>query len=200
MKKLYGFSFSFSNTVRASFSPTLLVQLGGDIMKKIRSLAFRVCVAFFVCLNILLNIKACRVTGSLMDFRIRSKLLTYYADDTNYDLLEGEVVDISPYNDYELEIRVFSPQGDEYVRLFTANPMFCFYTNLDVRAKLSVGDAIVFSSAPAYEFHLHLPPVVSLERDGEVLLSFEEGKKQLLQYVETEMFPRASFFVQLKEE
>lgn len=51
---------------------------------------------------------------------------------------------------------------------------------------LNVDDVVIITSAPMIFYNGQIPPIVYLEKDGETLISYEEGKAAYLDWIENE--------------
>ena len=109
---------------------------------------------------------------------LREKMQRYYSVDANYRELEGNIVSI----DYTMiEINITTPNHNIP---YSDCVKFKFYGDMECLNEIQAGDCITFISAPYYFYNGHDLPIVALEKDGEVLLSFEAGKRNLLSWVE----------------
>ena len=125
---------------------------------------------------------ACQVISCDYNAPLRNKMLNYYSNNDNYYELKGTIISNNSNektnvieNSYFLQIDIlgecegFSKNGDtglyEFVVIIPRNEFMLFE-----------GDVIDFISAPMYFYNGHILPVVSVTRDEEILLDFEEGK------------------------
>ena len=110
---------------------------------------------------------------------LREKMLKYYSDDSVYCNLCGE---IKEKNDVYLIIEVFTESHTFISRGENGYITFVIYGSSCIE-KIEVGDVIDFISAPMCFYNGHYMPIVYLEKEQEVLLSFEEGKTNYLNWI-----------------
>ena len=110
---------------------------------------------------------------------LREKMLKYYSDDSVYCNLRGEIKEKS--NRY-VEIEIFTENHTFVSRLATGYIAFIIYGSSCIE-KIEVGDVIDFISAPMCFYNGHNMPIVYLEKEQEVLLSYEDGKANYLNWI-----------------
>ena len=129
---------------------------------------------FLLLLIVTLGITACDFNSPLRD-----KMIEYYSDDNNYQSLDGVVVNIESNI---LEINITTPNHS-----FPININGCQEFELmnygDWVSDIKVGDEISFISAPMYFYNGHCLPIVSLEKEGQLYLSFDKGKDDYLHWI-----------------
>ena len=114
---------------------------------------------------------------------LRKHMVSYYSDDNNYQSLEGIITDLGDGHLIEIEILTESP---DFYRIANSDCQKFYLINYpDFIDKLSVGDKISFVSAPMCFYNGDQYRIVSLEKDGEVYLTYEEGKVANLEWIET---------------
>lgn len=118
------------------------------------------------------------------------KMLDYYSDDSNYKELTGIVKNQNIVgrddNGRLLEIDVIiDKEGFFNASVPIEGCVFELYGLQDIYNSIFVGDTITFISAPMIFYNGHTPPIVYLEKDGEVLLTFEEGKEAYINWIKT---------------
>lgn len=127
----------------------------------------------FINLICVLVFTSCDINGPL-----RSEMLDYYSESKNYVSLEGEVIEI---NEYYVVIRC-----EELKNYINYEDELCeYYIYSEDIIELSVGDQIEFVTAPFHFYNGHRLPIVELKKDGNICLSFEEGKENLIDWVNT---------------
>ena len=106
------------------------------------------------------------------------KMIEKYLEDQNYVTLTGEFIEfdgnfvvikceeLNDYLSYEDEFCEYSICSKEYL-------------------ELEVGVEIQFTTVPFHFYNGHYLPIVELRIDGNLLLSFEDGKKNLIDWVNT---------------
>ena len=105
------------------------------------------------------------------------KMNEKYSNDQNYVVLTGTIVEVV------LEGSVLVIKSED-LKLYHENydtDRFMIYGG--PIEDLNVGDEIVFTTVVFYFYNGHILPIVELKKDGVVLLSFEEGKQNLLGWV-----------------
>lgn len=111
------------------------------------------------------------------DQKLAQKMIEKYSDDQNYVTLIGEVIkhdgnyviikceELKNYINYEDEFCDYSIYSGEII-------------------ELSVGDQIEFITVPFHFYNGHILPIVEIKKDGSTLLPFEEGKDNLIKWVD----------------
>ena len=138
-------------------------------MKKILSLLLCFCVLFST---------AC----SMIDAPSTKKMIKYYSDDSNYEEVTGIVKEkrdseyiivmiTTEYHTY------YSDTESHYIR-------FTLWSHSALTEHINVGDEITLISSSMRFYASHTLPIIALKKDGEVLLSFEEGKAGYLAWIQ----------------
>lgn len=118
-------------------------------------------------------------------FMSNKNIIKYYSDDSNYETIECVLVakDTETENTIIVDIQTkdssYTPDHYQYY-------CFHFYFDTEIFDQLNTGDIITITSAPMTFYNGHLLPIIALEKDGETLISFEEGKAAYLHLLETE--------------
>lgn len=113
-------------------------------------------------------------------------MLQYYSQKDNYIVAEGTVLFIA-YNDdstalsYTLD-NITPSFDDRCFRIVGDNLVIAKENGIDEWIK--VGDTIKFVSAPKYFGDGYIFPIVSLSKDDQVFLEFEEGFTNLIKWIE----------------
>ena len=109
---------------------------------------------------------------------LANEMIEKYSDNNNYVELSGEVVEFD--NNY---IIIKCEELKEYIGY---EDDFCDYQIYsDKVLDLNVGDKIDFITVPFHFYNGHRLPIVELIKDGETLLILEEGKANLIEWVNT---------------
>ena len=129
------------------------------------------------CLFLIINI----VLTTSCDFSapLRNKMLDYYSVDENYIELTGIIISIDADRNL-LRIKILSEDASIW-ESGSAEFFLVDYSERDYN--LNIDDEIVFTTATMLFYNGHDMPIISLEKDGEVLLSFDEGKEMYLDYI-----------------
>ena len=101
-----------------------------------------------------------------------------YSDDQSYVTLQGEIVE---YNNNFVtikceELNVYLDYEDEVCN---------YHIHSDLVLDLSVGETVTFITVPFHFYNGHNLPIVEIVVNDEVLLSFNDGKVNLIDWVKT---------------
>ncbi len=133
---------------------------------------FKITVLFLILLYII-SMTAC----------YSSEEIDYYSDKNNYISSTG-IVDYIKYTDNSLYIG-FSELDykfdDDNFKIVGEN--FLIVKNNDIEEKLEMGDTVTITTAPEYMGDGYVMPIVSITIDGEVLLEFDEGYENLMNWL-----------------
>ncbi len=135
----------------------------------------------FLCLSFLFILTSCDYNKPL-----RERMLKYYGCDDNYVKLTGEIKSLKHYEESDalyLEISIIDGEDKVDTDFYTGYATFSFENWSKYQCELAVGDVITFTSAPDYFYDGHTKPIIHLEKDNQVLLSFEEGKNNYLEWI-----------------
>jgi hypothetical protein len=117
-------------------------------------------------------------TSCSPNFLLKRKMLEKYSDDQNYVTLIGEIVDCDD-NDIKIKFK-------------DKNDIYNYYIYSEQPLDLVVGSEIEFVTVQFHFYNGHKLPIVELKLNGETLLTFEEGKKNLIDWV-NETFGKGVF-------
>ena len=110
--------------------------------------------------------------------KLAKKMIEKYSDNQNYVTLTGEVIEI---NENNIVIKC-----EELTDFISYEDELCdYYIYSDEFVELEVGDEIKFTIVPFHFYNGHKLPIVELRIDEITLLSFEEGKENLIDWVNT---------------
>ena len=110
------------------------------------------------------------------DQKLAKKMIEKYSEDQNYITLFGEIM--------ELEGNNAIIKCEELTGYISYQNEICYYyIYSDEIVELSIGNQIEFATVPFHFYNGHKLPIVELIKDGDVLLSFEEGKENLIDWV-----------------
>ena len=117
------------------------------------------------------------LSGCCISNRILAKkMIEKYSENGNYVSLTGEIVEISE-NDVLIkceELKNYIKYEDEFCR---------YHIHSEQCIELSVGEEIEFITVPYHFYNGHKLPIVELRKDGKTLLTFEDGKENLIKWV-----------------
>ncbi len=139
------------------------------------------CFAILICL--IISLSSCDFSKPL-----RTKMQSYYSDDTNFVTLEGIVASKSD-DGRKLGIKI-TTENHEIMRPISDDiyEFYIFFENEEAWVEIELNDTVTFTTAPMYFYNGHILPIVFLAKDGEVYLELEDGKAQLLTWVENDGF------------
>ena len=110
------------------------------------------------------------------------RMVEYYSNNQNYVELEGEIVEICPIDTIYLFVSVEYGFEQAFIDGSYNKCPFQLFSPKNIIDFLAVGDVIKIISATRCFYDGHVSSIVSLELNGEVLLTFEEGKAGLLEW------------------
>lgn len=125
-----------------------------------------------ITLLLVLLLSACSMSDQILAKQMTEK----YSDDQNYVTFTGEVIE---YEDCYVVIKC-----EELKNYLHYEDDFCDYLIFwDQIIELSVGDQIEFVTVPFHFYNGHLLPIVEIKKNEITLLSFEDGKDNLINWV-----------------
>ena len=110
--------------------------------------------------------------------KLAKKMIEKYSDNQNYVTLNGEVIEF-----YENNVTIKCEELNDYISY--EDEQCDYYIYSDQFVELQVGEEIQFTTVPFYFYSGHKLPIVELKIDENTLLSFEEGKDNLIDWVNT---------------
>lgn len=112
------------------------------------------------------------------DKKLAERMIEKYSEDQNYVVFIGEVVE---YNGNDVIIKC-----EELKNYISYEDELCDYYIYSTHSiELSVGEQIEFTTVPFHFYNGHKLPIVEIKKDGEMILSFNEGKDILINWVKT---------------
>lgn len=108
--------------------------------------------------------------------KLAKKMIEKYSDNQNYVTLTGEVIEFNENN-----VIIKCEELNDY--LSYEDELCDYYIYSDQFVELQVGEEIQFTTVPFHFYNGHKLPIVELKIDENTLLSFEEGKENLLDWV-----------------
>ena len=137
---------------------------------------------------ILFVIMFCSLSACQLLFSPKDSMLEYYSVDDNYGELTGTIVEKTEFTDsclLKINVTVgrdfYLKDGIEYD--LPINDYFSIYEHAEIYDLIFVGDSIDFVSAPRIFYDGQNMPIVALKKDEEVLLSFERGKADYIEWI-----------------
>lgn len=110
--------------------------------------------------------------------KLANKMIEKYSEDQNYVSLSGEIIEFNENN-----VIIKCEDLNEY--LSYEDELCDYYIYSDQIIELSVGDQIDFVTVPFHFYNGHKLPIVELKINGTILLTFEEGRENLINWVNT---------------
>ena len=111
-------------------------------------------------------------------YSFAQKMIAKYSDDQNYVILTGEVTEFDKNN--------VIIKCEELRNYLSFQKELCdYYIYSDNFVQLQAEDEIEFVTVPFHFYNGHKLPIVELKKDGITLLAYEEGKKNLIDWVNT---------------
>ena len=108
--------------------------------------------------------------------KLAKKMIEKYSNDQNYVTLSGEIIDF-----HENDVIIKCEELESYIGY---EDEFCdFYIYSDQIIDLSVGEKISFTTVPFHFYNGHKLPIVELVINGDTLLVFDDGKENLINWV-----------------
>lgn len=108
--------------------------------------------------------------------KLAKKMIEKYSDNQNYVTLTGEVIEFNENN-----VIIKCEELNDYISY--EDELCDYYIYSDQFVELQVGEEIQFTTVPFHFYNGHKLPIVELKIDENTLLSFEEGKENLLDWV-----------------
>lgn len=113
---------------------------------------------------------------SISNQKLAKKMIEKYSNNQNYVTLTGEVIEINENN-----VIIKCEELNNYISY--QNELCDYYIYSDKFVELQSGDKIKFTTVPFHFYNGHKLPIVELKIDENTLLSFEEGKENLIDWV-----------------
>lgn len=127
--------------------------------------------AVIVLLLFIAILSSCKVSPHTI-----KKMIEKYSDDQNYVALSGEVMEFDENN-----VIIKCKELNNYISY--EDELCDYYIFSDQIMELSRGDQIDFVTVPFHFFNGHRLPIVELKMDGDTLLNINDGKANLMKWV-----------------
>lgn len=108
--------------------------------------------------------------------KLTKKMIEKYSDNQSYVSLSGEIIEV-----YGNNAVIKCEELKTYISYEDDTCDYYIYSNQILN--LDVGDKIVFSTVPFHFYNGHKLPIVELKIDNDTLLVFEDGKENLIEWV-----------------
>ena len=126
---------------------------------------------------ILISLLVVFLTGcNLSNQKLAKKMIEKYSDNQNYVTLTGEVIEFNENN-----VIIKCEELNDYISY--EDELCNYYIYSDQFVELQVGEEIQFTTVTFHFYNGHKLPIVELKIDENTLLSFEEGKENLIDWV-----------------
>ena len=126
---------------------------------------------------ILISLLFVFLTGcNISNQKLAKKMVEKYSDNQNYVTLIGEVIEFNENN-----VIIKCEELNDYINY--EDELCDYYIYSDQFMELQIGEEIQFTTVPFHFYNGHKLPIVELKIDGNTLLSFEEGKENLINWV-----------------
>lgn len=130
--------------------------------------------AIWIITLLVIFLSGCHLSNQIL----AKEMIEKYSEDQNYVTLMGEVIEC---NDNNAVIRC--EELHDYIGY--EDELCDYHIYSDKFIELSVGEQIEFTTVPWHFYDGHKLPIVELKIDENTLLSFEEGKQNLIDWVNT---------------
>lgn len=110
----------------------------------------------------------------------------YYSEDSNYITATGTVTHLGWADDQSYVYLAFEDIPEEYsdVSFVIEGENLRIVLENGFAEKVRLGTQVEYVSAPRYFWDGYAMPIVELTVDGEILLTFDEGKVNLLELIQ----------------
>lgn len=109
---------------------------------------------------------------------LANKMIEKYSNNQSYVNLSGEVIEF-----YENNVIIKCEELNFYINY--EDDMCEYYIYSEQILDLCTGDKIDFVTVPFHFYNGHRLPIVEVIKDDNILLTFEEGKDNLLEWVDS---------------
>ena len=110
--------------------------------------------------------------------KLAKKMIEKYSDNQNYVTLTGEIIEINENN-----VIIKCEELNDYISY--EDELCDYHICSDQFVELQVGEEIQFTTVPFHFYDGHKLPIVELKIDENTALPFEEGKENLIAWVNT---------------
>ena len=105
-------------------------------------------------------------------------MIEKYSNNQNYVTLTGEIIEINENNAV-----IKCEELNDYISY--EDELCDYYIYSEEFVELQIGEIIQFTTVPFHFYNGHKLPIVELRIDEDTLLSFVEGKENLIGWVNT---------------
>lgn len=130
-------------------------------------------IILFILIFILFGITGCQYPG-------KQKMLEIYSNNENYITLQGEIIEINNENN-NIFVTIKCEELKKYIPKEKDVSEYWVFSNYDI--DIQVGDNVMFITSNVRFKYTDWLPIVSITMDNITLLEFNEGKKNLIDWV-----------------
>lgn len=130
-------------------------------------------ILLFILIFLLFCITGCQPPG-------KQKMLEVYSNNENYITLQGEIIEINNKNNNTL-VTIKCEEFKKYIPNEKDVTEYLIFSNYDI--DIQVGDNVMFITSNIRFEYIEWLPIVSITRDNITLLEYNEGKKNLINWV-----------------
>ena len=128
----------------------------------------------FLILILIMSLSGCCASNQ----KLANKMIEKYSDDKNYITLCGVVT--------ESNGNAIAIQCDQLATYIGYEDEICDYYIYSAQdLDLCIGDQVIFTTVPFHFYNGQKLPIVELTIDGDILISFDDGKQNLIHWVRT---------------
>lgn len=110
--------------------------------------------------------------------KLAERMIEKYSNNQNYVTLTGEIIEINENNAV-----IKCEELNDYISY--EDELCDYYIYSEEFVELQIGEIIQFTTVPFHFYNSHKLPIVELRIDEDTLLSFVEGKENLIGWVNT---------------
>jgi len=111
----------------------------------------------------------------------KREMLEIFGNDDNYITLIGEVTGIDREGSYNVILSIKCEDLKQYIVNADHECNYSVFSSSDVN--VDIGDTIVYKTVPKSLDYMAFLAIVAIEKDGETILRFEDGKEELISFV-----------------
>lgn len=140
-----------------------------------------------ICVLMILLVNTVLLSSCDFNAPLRNNMVDYYSENENYIELYGVIVSINIIESTKeniLEIDILTENHNFPVNTKTGYGEFVIVNYDQYDFDLEANDEIIFKSASMYFYNGHYLPIISLEKSGEILLTFSKGKENYLKWIQ----------------
>lgn len=140
-----------------------------------------------IALSVILMVSILLLSSCDFNAPLRDKMIDYYSENENYEELYGIIISVNTIESIKesiMEINILTENHNFPISAETGYGSFVIIDYDKYSFDLKMDDEIIFKSAPMYFYNGHYLPIVSIEKNGKILLAFNEGKENYLDWIQ----------------